>query len=246
MNPIISFRNVSFSYEGRSKVLDDINFTIRKGSFLGITGTNGSGKSTFSYLLNGLIPHHIDGNFSGDVLVDGVNTRERDAGFFARKVGLLFQNPDFSLFNLTVEQEILFGLENFGIKNSTKRVRDALDMVDMAGTEKRDPQTLSVGQKQKVCLASLLALDTDCLIMDEPVAQLDYRSTVSMYTLFEKIHKKGKTVIVIEHDTDLLYKYTGECLILDQGRLVKSGTTKKVLGEKRLLQFLGIKIPIIV
>lgn len=239
----LELKNVSFAYDNQPQVLHNLNLKLDKGFFMGMTGTNGSGKSTFAYLLNSLIPHSIPGMLSGEVFVDGISTRNKKLAYFAKKVGILFQNPDFSLFNLTVEEEILFGLENFGYPDKKERVTQTLKMVGLSGFEKKDPQTLSTGQKQKICLASLLALDAEYLVLDEPVAQLDYKSSIAMYDIFRNLHKSGKSILVIEHDTDLLYQYTNSLIILDKGNLVKEGISQNVLKEKSLLNKLGIKIP---
>ncbi|OGG11348.1 hypothetical protein A2Z00_04605 [Candidatus Gottesmanbacteria bacterium RBG_13_45_10] len=239
----IRFEHVSFHYPGKPSVLTDIHLTITPGTFLGITGVNGSGKSTLTYLTNALIPHSIPGTLTGSVTVDGVPTKEKSVGYFSRIVGMVFQNPDFSLFNLTVAEEIGFGLQNLNGKVDHKRLCDALELVGLGGFASRDPQTLSFGEKQKVCLASTLALDVSYIILDEPTAMLDYKSSQELYKLLGSLHAKGKTIITVEHDTDFLWDYTGETLILDNGKVASFGKTRDVLSRRRLLSSLGIKKP---
>src|SRR3972149_2458861 len=148
----INLAQVSFRYQ-QQPVLKNISLNIRPGDFLGITGINGSGKSTLLYLLNGLIPHSIKGKLQGKVQVNGINPKDKPVSFFSQQIGLVFQNPDLSLFNLTVREEITFA-------NPQAQVANALKLVGLPGYEQRDPQTLSFGQKQKICLAAALALDT--------------------------------------------------------------------------------------
>lgn len=239
----IEFRDVTFSYPGKSAAISNINIGIECGSFVGITGTNGSGKSTLSLLMNGLIPHTISGRLTGDVCVDGINTRRKSVAYFSRKVGMVFQNPDFSLFNLTVADEIGFGLKNFYGCIDNERIRRALDIVGLKGFDSRDPQSLSFGEKQKICLACVLALDVSYIVLDEPTAMLDYKSSVELYIVLSSLNRQGKTIIVIEHDTDFLLSYARKILILDKGAMIRFGSSKEVFSDKALLTKLGIKIP---
>ena len=235
--------HVNFSYPGRPRVLSDVTLTIEPGSFVGMTGTNGSGKSTCTLLMNGLIPHSIAGKLTGSVFIDGVNTRQKPVSYFARTVGMVFQNPDFSLFNLTVEEEVGFGLVNLTGSADKKRIDEALATVGLEGFQSRDPQALSYGEKQKVALASVLALDVSYIILDEPTSMLDYKSSVDLYHLLTELNKSGKTIITVEHDTDFLLTCSQEMIIFDHGKVLKSGKTKKVFSDHTLLQSLGIKIP---
>lgn len=212
--------------------------------FLGITGVNGSGKTTMVQLFNGLIPNEIQGNLSGGVYIDGINTRHKPVSFFASKVGMLFQNPDFMLFNLTVAEEIAFGLKNLKIGNIRTKTANALKEVGLEGYEERDPNTLSFGEKQKVALACILALDTPYIILDEPIAMLDFKSALNLYHILKNLHKnKQKTIIVIEHDTDFLLDFAEEVIILDQGKIILDGTSKHIFNQIPVLKQIGIKIP---
>jgi energy-coupling factor transport system ATP-binding protein len=239
----ISIQNVSFAYTKNDPVLKNISFEIKPGIFLGITGVNGSGKSTFSYLLNGLIPHLIKGKLTGNVSINGISTKSESVAFFAKKVGMVFQNPDFSIFNLTVREEIEFGLKNLKLDNRQARVKKALKAVNMTDYIDRDPQTLSLGEKEKVSLAAILALETDYIVLDEPTAQLDYKSSIELYKILSSLNKQGKTIITIEHDTDFLSEFASQIMILDKGKIEASGQTRKVLSDKNMLSKLGIKIP---
>jgi energy-coupling factor transporter ATP-binding protein EcfA2 len=231
-----------FSYPGR-EVLMNIDLSINRGDFMGITGSTGSGKTTLAYCLNGLIPHAIMGDFRGSVEVCGLDTRKHKVAEIARKVGMVFQDPDWQLFSLSVREEIEFGLRNLKMGNIEKRVRDAVAMVGLEGYEDTEPYNLSQGQKQKLCIASVLAMDPDVVILDEPTSQLDYRSTTKIYGILDKMNRDGKTVIVIEHNTDLLVQHSNRVVLLDEGRIVKGGPTKEVLRDRKTLQRLGIRVP---
>lgn len=244
MNNGISLQKVSFSYAGNSGHLTDINLTIPRGSFLGITGINGSGKTTLTQLLNGLIPHEIPGKFSGDVYVDSINTRHKPVSFFASKIGMLFQNPDFMLFNITVAEEIAFGLKNLKIPDINQKITRSLKDVGLENYENRDPNTLSFGEKQKTALACILALDTPYIVLDEPVAMLDFKSALNLYRILDNLREtQGKTIIVVEHDTDFLLTYASEVAIMDNGKILLNGKTKDIFHRTSLLKQIGIKIP---
>ncbi|MCL4338985.1 energy-coupling factor ABC transporter ATP-binding protein [Patescibacteria group bacterium] len=239
----IILKNVSFAYGGSEKVLKDISFSILPGTFLGIAGSNGSGKSTLTYLLNGLIPHFIEGKLEGEVMIDGIATSQKNVAYFSRKVGMVFQNPDFSTFNLTVREEIQFGLRNYHIDEGKEKIDRILQQVGLEGYADRDPQSLSFGQKQKVSLAAVIALDPAYIVLDEPSAMLDYRSSCELYSILRNLNKKGNTIIVVEHDTDFLYQFAEEVKVLNEGSVVLEGKTRDVFRKVRILNKLGIKIP---
>lgn len=243
MNNIIELHDVSFRYQKGKNILNHIDISISQGNFLGITGNNGSGKTTFAYLLNGLIPHLVTGTLEGTVFIDGISTKEKEVGFFAKTVGLVFQNPDYSLFNVSVQEEILFGIKNFKLSDQSERVIQSLKMVGMEKYLNHDPKKLSFGQKQKISLACILALNTPVIVLDEPTAMLDFKSSLELYTTLEMLHKKGKTIIVIEHDTDFLLQFTKQTIILNEGSIVSQGSTKQSFKDKKLLSTLGIKNP---
>jgi energy-coupling factor transport system ATP-binding protein len=233
--PGIEISRLSFSYS-KTPVLKNISLAFPPGGFYGITGINGSGKSTLLYCLNGLIPHELRGQFSGEVLIDHISTLSKPVSFWAHIIGFVFQNPDFSLFNLTVAEEI-------GFNNSSADIASVLKQVNLAGLAQRDPQTLSFGQKQKVCLAGALAKKTPFLVLDEPTAMLDYKNSVELYRLLKKLQDRGKTIIVVEHNTRFLLDYADRAVILDQGKVLSDGKPKAVFSQTKLLQSLGIQIP---
>ncbi len=239
----IALKNVSFSYPDGNKVLDGISLQILHGSFYGITGTNGSGKTTLSLLLNGLIPHEIQGRMTGSVLVEGDDTKKKPVSFFARKVGMVFQNPDHMIFNLSVREELEFGLRNIGVKDFDIRIHEALVQVGLDGFEDRDPHSLSFGQKQKLCLACVLSMNPGYIVLDEATSMLDYKSTLQMYAILDRLHRKGNTIVIIEHDTSFLKQYASEVAVIHQGRIVLQGSAHDVFSQTTQLHDIGIKIP---
>lgn len=240
----IKAEGVNFSYPGR-KVLRNVSFRVKHGDFVGITGSTGSGKTTLAYCFNGLIPRSIRGKFSGTVTVDGKDTRKSKISEMATKVGFVFQDPEWQIFSLSVNDEVAFGMKNLKMDRIDGRVREALKMVGLEENEDMLPYNLSQGQKQKLCIASVLAMEPEIIVLDEPTSQLDYRSTMNIYGILKDLNRKGKTIIVIEHDTDMIAKYADSVLVLDDGRLVKNGDPMKVLCDRKLMDRLGIKVPVV-
>jgi len=144
---------------------------------------------------------------------------------------------------LTVEDEIEFGIKNLGLSGTKKRVTNALELVGLKGYENREPHRLSQGQKQKLCVASVIATDPEVIVLDEPTSQLDYKNTKNIHEILKKLNKKGKTVILIEHDTDFLAEYCDRILIMDDGKIIRDDPTKKIFSQVNFLKKLGVKVP---
>jgi len=239
----ITVEKLNFSYPNKD-VLKNISFEIESGEFVGLVGSTGCGKTTLAYCLNGLIPNSIKGKFSGRVLIDNLDTREHKVSEIAKKVGLVFQDPDWQIFNLSVKDEVEFGLKNLKLNKVRSRVKNALKMVGLAGRENEEPQKLSQGQKQKLCIASVLAMNPEVIVLDEPTSQLDYKNTRMIHDILKKLNDKGKTIFLIEHDTDFLAEYCDRILIMNNGRIAKNGVPSKVFSGINFLRKLGIKIPV--
>ncbi|MFA6532543.1 MAG: ABC transporter ATP-binding protein [Patescibacteria group bacterium] len=233
--------SISFQYESKKIILDSIKLKIKKGDFVAILGKNGSGKTSLVSCINGLIPHAIPGKLTGNIFIDDKNTRDQSIGEISKKVGTVFQDPDLVIFNLTVEEEVAFGVKNLNLNNPEKRVHDALETVGLAGFEKRDPQNLSGGQKQLLCIACVLAMGTDYIILDEPISNLDYSNAKLVYQILKSIHEKGKTIIVVEHDTDMVWENSTITIIIEDSKIIMNGLTKQVLKNNQELISLGIR-----
>jgi len=233
--------SVSFEYETKNHILNSINLEIKANDFIAILGKNGSGKTSLVSCINGLIPHAIPGKLIGDIYIDGKNTKNISIGEISKKVGTVFQDPDLVIFNLTVEEEVSFGVYNLKLDHPDKRVQDALKIVGLNGFEKRDPQSLSGGQKQLLCIACVLAMGTDYIILDEPISNLDYSNAKLVYKILNSINKQGKTIIVVEHDTNMVWENATKTIVIDGHKIIKNGPTKQVLKNNQELIKLGIR-----
>jgi len=224
---VIGFSNVSYRYPHTSHgwVLEGIDLTIKDGEYLLVCGGSGSGKSTFGYHFNGLIPHFFGGVLKGSVLVDGLDTAGKRVCDFLSKVGLVFQNADAQLFNSTVENEIAFGLESLGlsarqINRQIRWVTELLRIEDLLG---RSPTALSGGEKRLVALASVLSMNPPTLLLDEPFAHLDWVSARRVREALREIHRGGKTIVVIEQRFGGLLQDATRCIVLECGKILFDG-----------------------
>jgi energy-coupling factor transporter ATP-binding protein EcfA2 len=243
----IAFENFSFSYEEtKEPALKNINLRIKKGEVVLVTGPAGAGKSTLCCCMNGLIPHFYSGKIEGKVLVKGVDTQALTIGQLNTQVGLVFQDPESQLFNFTVEDEIAFGPENLGIEPDKVNalVDEMIRRVRLEGYNKRNPLTLSGGEKQACAIASILAMNPNIVIFDEPTSNLDPIGTQSVIQLITDLAKREKkTMIIVEHNlADLVTKVDRMIVMLDGGILFDD-SPKEVFRHVDKLNEIGVNIP---
>ena len=244
---MIEFNEFSFRYrEGTESVVRDITLTIPDGCFVGITGAAGSGKSTLTYAINGIIPHCYPGDFYGSVTVEGRDTVDTSLTDLSRLVGSVCQDIDSQMVSTVVEDEILYGLENFAVprEETPARVDEALDAMGIADLRDRTIDSLSGGQKQKVAVASVLALHPKVLVLDEPTAELDPASSVTVFDLLSRYAREhGTTVVVVEQKIALLSDYADMLVIVDEGRIRFADAPDAVLAHSEELLALGVNVP---
>ncbi|MHA1848413.1 MAG: energy-coupling factor ABC transporter ATP-binding protein [Promethearchaeota archaeon] len=248
-NPLIKIENVFFRYRNQDKyVLKDINLSIYKGAINLICGPTGSGKTTLIRLFNGLIPFFHEGELSGSIIVDGTNTINSQTSKLAQVVGMVFQNPDNQLVSASCEREIAFGPENLGLPTETikERVEFYIRLLNLEAIRKSSPIALSGGQKQKIAIASALALRPKILVFDEPSSNLDPKSTKQLYEIIQMINKKYNiTIIIVEHRLELFLQIATHVTCMNDGKIVLQGRTCDVINDPAFFK-LGIQVPTII
>jgi energy-coupling factor transport system ATP-binding protein len=234
---LIEIEDLTFSYASQQHepALRNLSCTIEQGSFVGITGLAEAGKSTFCRLIAGYIPHFFHGEFSGRVNVAGADTRETTIGELAERVGFVFENPFDQLTgaSLTVLEEAAFALENMGLAREEIRLRaeKSLSQVGMEDLKDRHPQQLSGGQSQRLALASILAVQPEVFILDEPTSQLDPLGVEEVFDVITDMHRGGNTLIVVSQDLDHLAIRADRLMVIDKGEIKWDGEPRKVLLE---------------
>lgn len=227
--------------------LQDVNLQIEDGSFTAIIGQTGSGKSTLIQHMNALLTPT-----SGEIVVDDyrITATEKPESLkqLRQKAGLVFQFPEYQLFEETIERDIMFGPLNFGKSEEEAKeiARKAILMVGLSEDYlEKSPFSLSGGQKRRIAIAGILAMDPDILVLDEPTAGLDPQGTKEMMDLFKTINQSGKTVIIVTHDMNHVLHYCDHAVVMNKGRVEKNGTVKEIFQDSDYLHQLGITLPLI-
>ncbi len=229
----IETNSLFFSYNGRDFVLKDINLKIAKGETIAIMGENGAGKTTLVKHFNGLLKPT-----KGEVKVLGKNTKNESVASLSRHVGMIFQNPDHQLFGETIEKEVEFALRNFGFKEEIieRRVKWALELMELSEYRDKSPYTLSVGERKRLTIASVLAYDPDIVIMDEPTAGQDAIQKEKISEIISLLRHKGKTVIIVTHDVEFVVNRIDRVLLMADGHIIAEGDKRDVLTNLELLE----------
>jgi len=249
MSAIIEMECVSFSYGTAADgayALKDIDLSVEEGTFVGLIGPSGAGKSTLASVITGAIPHHYRGRLFGSTLVAGLDICEASLTDIAKVAGSVLQDIDAQMVASVVEDELLFGLENFGIdhREIEGRIASALDAVGIADLRHREIATLSGGQKQKVAIAAILAMAPRVIVMDEPTSALDPASARDVFEVLQRAKElTGMTVILIEQTVALLAEYCDRVVVIDQGRIALDGTPTDVFSHGETLRAIGVDTP---
>lgn len=241
--PRLSADITSFRYPDGTTALSDIRLNVMPGEFCGILGSNGSGKTTLLKLLDGMIK-----DFSGNVQLDGDDIRRLSPRQIYSKVGLVFQNPDDQLFAHSVYEDVAFGPRNMGLDENEvgQRVAEALEAVEMADLSAKDIHNLSYGQKKRACIAGLLAMGHEILLLDEPTAGLDPMGEYRMMELLTRLNREsGVTIVMATHSVDLVPVFLSRLHILSRGKLARSGTPEEVFSAQDELAGVKLRLPYI-
>lgn len=233
----IQVKNIFYTYQKKAtnatQALMDVSLEIKDNDFLAIVGETGSGKSTLAQMFNALLIPDKGDVLVNDYVVNYKNRKSRKLRGLRKQVGLVFQFPEYQLFEETVEKDVAFGVKNFGVKGeeALNRAHEALKQVGLDESYfKRAPFDLSGGEKRKVAIAGILAINPDILIFDEPTAGFDPQSSKDLMNLITEFHKNGKTIIIITHDMDLVNTYTKRVVMLERGQVTFDGTPNELFS----------------
>lgn len=236
----IEIKNLSFSYDN-DKFIDNLNLNIENGEMLGIMGNTGCGKSTLVQLIAGLIKPN-----NGQIIIDGddITNKKFDKATLRKKLGIVFQFPEMQLFEQTVQKDIYFGLKKFKLSDEEKykRAKDILALLNLDFDKIKDksPLALSGGEKRKIAVAGILVCKPKYLILDEPIAGLDYASRENFMNLLVKLKETGTTVIIISHNADYIAEYCDRVIVMDNGQIILNDTPDNIFNNFECLQKLDV------
>jgi energy-coupling factor transporter ATP-binding protein EcfA2 len=243
----ISIRDLGFSYaQSVRPALVDINLDIRRGDYVGLIGLNGAGKTTLGLCLNGIIPHMLMGEQTGTVKVGEHDPTVEPVREMGRIIGMVFDNPEFQMSQITVAEEVALGLENLGVpyEEMVPRIAAALELVGLTGYDERSPMGLSGGQQQRLAIAATLVMRPTVLFMDEPTSNLDPLGKEEVFEIARRLNREeGLTVIVAEHEVEVLAQYADRIIVLDEGRIALQGSPAEVFSQVERIAELGLRVP---
>ncbi len=239
---MIEFDDVYYTYPDGTSGLRGVTYTIRKGEKVALVGPNGSGKSTFLLHTNGiLLPT------SGTVKVRGRAIDQKNAKEIRTRVGIVFQDADDQVFSPTVFEDAVFGPMNLGLGKDevVQRAQEALELVGLAGYERRSAHHLSGGEKKKVALAGVLAMHPEVIVLDEPTANLDPHSADSLMQLLEELHQTGVTILIATHEVDVVCEWADRVCVLYRGTVAKDATPAEAFSDAELMSYTNLRPPIV-
>ena len=252
MSAIITVRRLGFAYpsiepgQEAQWVLDRVELDIEQGEFLSIMGPTGAGKSTLCLALVGIVPQSTGGLIRGEVRVEGLSTKTEPVASLASRVGVVFQDPETQLFNMNVEAEIAFGLENKGVPLAEieERIEWAAHAVGVESLLGRSPFELSGGQKQRVAIAALLAMTPDVLVLDEPTTNLDPRGKQEVFAAVRSLRQqRGMTIVMVEEDAERIAEFSDRVAVFADGRICGIGAPSEIFARAHELESLGLRVP---
>ena len=242
MKALIETENLTYTYPNGPAALAGVSLRIDAGSKTAIVGPNGAGKSTLLLMFNGMLrPDRGEIRFAGrPIAYDNRSLRD-----LRRRVGFVFQNPDLQIIAPTVEADVAFGPLNLGLPPDAvrKAVRDALGYVGLQGYERRPPHHLSGGEKKRVAIAGILAMEPEVLVFDEPTNTLDPASAEEVMELLDELASSGRTVLISTHDVELAYRWADSAILMERGRILARGSPEEVFSDPGLLAAARLKPP---
>lgn len=244
---IISIENLSYQYARTEKpALDNVSLEVRKGEYVAIMGACGAGKTSLCLSMNGIIPHMMIGDMAGKVTVAGQDTAQTQVRELARTVGMVFDNPEFQLSQVTVREEIALGLENTGVPRDEmlRRINEVLAIVGLTGFQDRSPMELSGGQQQRLAIAAALAMYPRILVLDEPTSNLDPIGKEEVFAVAARLNReRGMTIVIAEQEVEVMAAYAHRIVVMSQGKIVLNGAPREVMCQVEALDGYGTRPP---
>jgi cobalt/nickel transport system ATP-binding protein len=242
LDSIIEIKNLSFKYEDGTEALKNVSLKIPDGKKVALLGANGAGKSTLFFHLNGI--HQPQ---KGEIFYKGseIKFNKKSLTQLRKKVGIVFQDPDKQLFSTSVYQEIAFGLLNIGLddKKVRKRIKKAIEITGLEGSEEKPTHLLSYGQKKRVAIAAVLAMNPEVIVFDEPIAWLDPQGSELLLNFMEVLNQQGITLIIATHDVNFAYRWSDKINLLSEGEIIKEGSPKEIFVNNKNLKQVSLKKP---
>lgn len=246
-DPVLKAERLSYKYgEAEDYAIRDINFEIMPGEYVAILGPNGAGKTTLCLTLNGIVPHMTSGEMEGWMLVDGKDTWDLPVRELGKVTGMVFDNPEYQLSQMTVLEEVAVGLENSAVPRDEmiRRIEEVLDIVELTGLEHRSPLALSGGQQQRLAIASALANYPSVLVLDEPTSNLDPVGKEDVFSTCRKLNQeRGMTVVIAEHEVETIALYADRVFLMDRGRILLQGPPNEVFAQVKTMSEIGVDVP---
>lgn len=246
---IIKAENLSVEYYRSQFSLSNVEVSVDQGEIVLLTGPSASGKSTLLYCLSGIIPHCINvSRYAGEVYICGENARKTPFVSIMKNCGVVLQNPTSQIFGMTVEEDMVFGLENLCLKRDEikNRLDETLEFVNLEKYREADPLTLSGGEKQRVAIASMLVMRPKILFLDEPTSNLDPRGTREILLMLRKLRESGKTVVLVERKIEHILPFVDRIIALDRGEITLDAEPRRFFADEELVKRLGVNVPQVV
>ncbi len=239
-NPIVDVQMLWYRYEKQDWALRGVTLSIYPGEFVAIIGQNGAGKTTLVKHFNGILSP-----VQGKVRINGRDTKEIPFEQMATEVGYCYQNPDHQIFNLTVKEELQFGLKKLKLPEEEikKRIDQVIKTVNLEGNEQEYPFSLSRGERQKLAVGTILAMNPPVMIIDEPTTGMDWKGGETMMNLIRELHQAGRTIIMITHDMRIVAAYASRVIVMSEGQIIAQGTPKEVFIQTDILAKAFLEAP---
>ncbi|MFT4107866.1 MAG: ABC transporter ATP-binding protein [Lacrimispora sp.] len=241
-NILLQAENLCYSYEEGTQVLKEINLTVRKGEKVAVLGSNGAGKSTCFLNLNGVLQPD-----SGRIFYDGKEIKKKDFNELRKHVGIVFQDADHQIIASTVFAEVSFGPMNLRLPKEevVRRVKQALSDMNLTGMKDRPPHYLSGGEKKRVSIADILAMESEVVIFDEPTASLDPANVEMLKGILDKMAVMGKTLLISTHDVDFAYEWADRAVVFAHGRIIADGSMTEIFKRDEVLKEANLRKPVL-